>query len=516
MKRKISQFLIIVMTVVLVLSGCSSKTEEIKSDSEVLAEIEKELIPTLSQEKVTLSKKDTISLKLENAKAKEWKTSDEKIATVSKKGLVTAVEDGECVISVVTEKNDTFKCQIIVKTVELSAAEITMGPGTTFQLEVKNAPGVVTWASADEAIATIDANGLITAVAVGETSILADCGKSHFEASLKVEEGVTEVQTVAPENSTNKKATSAGKNESTVVEKSEASSINTEKKEEALQENKKEQAASGNNSSSNSNAGNNKPGNSSEIKACSHKWKSATCTEPKTCTKCGETEGVATGHNWSTATCSQKSTCSNCGETKGEKAAHNYQWVTTREAAVGVDGLKEYKCTACGAQNGSETIPALQDVGQETPWNYTDSTHRTKTMYDGTVINEVKISYGGHSLWGWFDYGSSSSMMDAVNYSLSQVDGWSQFVVDSSYQENAKIQAFGYALKGSCSKAYHANFGALPNVDNDKRYITLSDARGQNNYIMCFVRDGYQQDGDETYGQYWRSYFGTYYASGNF
>lgn len=35
--------------------------------------------------------------------------------------------------------------------------------------------------------------------------------------------------------------------------------------------------------------------------SCKHMWKDATCTEPKTCSKCGETEGEALGHmlgNW--------------------------------------------------------------------------------------------------------------------------------------------------------------------------------------------------------------------------
>lgn len=35
--------------------------------------------------------------------------------------------------------------------------------------------------------------------------------------------------------------------------------------------------------------------------SCKHLWKDATCTEPKTCSKCGETEGEALGHtlgNW--------------------------------------------------------------------------------------------------------------------------------------------------------------------------------------------------------------------------
>lgn len=29
---------------------------------------------------------------------------------------------------------------------------------------------------------------------------------------------------------------------------------------------------------------------------CSHEWQEATCTEPKTCSKCGEIEGEALGH----------------------------------------------------------------------------------------------------------------------------------------------------------------------------------------------------------------------------
>ena len=34
---------------------------------------------------------------------------------------------------------------------------------------------------------------------------------------------------------------------------------------------------------------------------CEHEWASATCTSPKTCTKCGETEGEALGHTWAEA-----------------------------------------------------------------------------------------------------------------------------------------------------------------------------------------------------------------------
>ena len=49
-----------------------------------------------------------------------------------------------------------------------------------------------------------------------------------------------------------------------------------------------------------------------------HKWVEATCTEPKTCSKCGETEGKALGHKWIPATFTEPETCSVCGETSGD------------------------------------------------------------------------------------------------------------------------------------------------------------------------------------------------------
>lgn len=47
---------------------------------------------------------------------------------------------------------------------------------------------------------------------------------------------------------------------------------------------------------------------SERISATGHNWKSATCTEPKTCSICGATEGSAAGHNYGGGT-----TCTVCG-----------------------------------------------------------------------------------------------------------------------------------------------------------------------------------------------------------
>jgi hypothetical protein len=55
-----------------------------------------------------------------------------------------------------------------------------------------------------------------------------------------------------------------------------------------------------------------------------HEYAEATCTEPATCTICGETEGEPLGHDYAEATCLAPMTCKVCGETQGELADHTY------------------------------------------------------------------------------------------------------------------------------------------------------------------------------------------------
>lgn len=75
----------------------------------------------------------------------------------------------------------------------------------------------------------------------------------------------------------------------------------------------------------------------------SHDWQEATCTEPRTCSKCGQTEGEALGHTWVEATCTEPKTCSVCGATEGEALGHMLTEANYQEAAI---------CEICGATEG--------------------------------------------------------------------------------------------------------------------------------------------------------------------
>ena len=82
------------------------------------------------------------------------------------------------------------------------------------------------------------------------------------------------------------------------------------------------------------------------LTACAHehKWKEATCTEPKTCTECGETEGEPAGHQWVDASCTEAKHCSVCGITEGEPLGHDWLDATCTDPVT---------CSRCGETAGS-------------------------------------------------------------------------------------------------------------------------------------------------------------------
>ncbi|MGX8692469.1 MAG: hypothetical protein ACSW8E_01760 [Clostridia bacterium] len=77
--------------------------------------------------------------------------------------------------------------------------------------------------------------------------------------------------------------------------------------------------------------------------ALGHRWKRGGCTEPETCARCGETRGEAPGHDWLPATCTEPETCAVCGETRGEALGHDWQDPTCTEPET---------CARCGEIRG--------------------------------------------------------------------------------------------------------------------------------------------------------------------
>ena len=132
-----------------------------------------------------------------------WASSSERVATVNQTGLATGIAEGEATITATSEGKSgsaTLTVDRIVGSVEVRPIEAEAEPGATQQFIaiVRDRQGNimsadVTWASSDEAVATVNRTGLATAIADGEATITATAEGISQSATLRVEGGVVVV-----------------------------------------------------------------------------------------------------------------------------------------------------------------------------------------------------------------------------------------------------------------------------------------------------------------------------------
>lgn len=58
---------------------------------------------------------------------------------------------------------------------------------------------------------------------------------------------------------------------------------------------------------------------------CQHEWTRSTCLAPKTCTRCGATEGKIRSHEWGSTACNAPEGCIVCGTTEGMELTHTWR-----------------------------------------------------------------------------------------------------------------------------------------------------------------------------------------------
>ena len=185
----------------------------------------------------TVSPKDAANKKV------TWESSNAAIASVDANGKVTGVKAGEATITVTTEDGGkTATCKVTVSDKEIKVTGVKLNKSETSLLvggnETLTATVLpedatnqnVTWKSDKPEIATVDANGKVTAVKVGEATITVtteDGGKTatckvtvsetsvavtgvtlnKTETSIFVGGSETLTATVAPADATNQKVT---------------------------------------------------------------------------------------------------------------------------------------------------------------------------------------------------------------------------------------------------------------------------------------------------------------------
>ncbi len=106
-----------------------------------------------------------------------YTSSDETIATVDENGVITGVAEGETTITAtVGELSASRTVSVIIPVDSLTAEDISLhladgAAPLTYVVTPEHFTGNLTFASADESIATVDAAGQVTPVAVGDTTV---------------------------------------------------------------------------------------------------------------------------------------------------------------------------------------------------------------------------------------------------------------------------------------------------------------------------------------------------------
>ena len=137
-----------------------------------------------------------------------WASSNESVATVTN-GYVIAVAKGTALITVTTEDGKfTAACIVTVKEsavavtgVTLSQTSASLQVGKTLSLSANVLPSnaankTVTWSTSNAAVATVDNNGKVTAVAKGSATITVKTADGNYTATCAVT--VTEGSTPPP------------------------------------------------------------------------------------------------------------------------------------------------------------------------------------------------------------------------------------------------------------------------------------------------------------------------------
>ncbi len=134
----------------------------------------------------------------------EWHSSDEQIATVSETGLITALTQGECVITATADGitySHNLKSCVPVSTIEITAPFTPLYTSGKIALSARVTPdnadekGIV-WSSLDTVKARVDANGIVTGVGAGTVQILgtaADGSGVFGVIELQVYQGVSSI-----------------------------------------------------------------------------------------------------------------------------------------------------------------------------------------------------------------------------------------------------------------------------------------------------------------------------------
>lgn len=157
---------------------------------------------TLSQRNADLTVGSTVKLTASGGESiVSFSSSNEAVATVSADGTVKAVGEGSAVVT--AKAGDlTASCSVAVKGTEQTkepedlsiysvygesvVTDVTIEFGKPAPMKVQGTESAVTWSIADTSIATVDSSGMVTGVAVGDTTLTATVDGQTLTCTIRI------------------------------------------------------------------------------------------------------------------------------------------------------------------------------------------------------------------------------------------------------------------------------------------------------------------------------------------
>ena len=170
MRRKITVWLILISLVLGLFSPAAAITADAAS-------------PKLGKTRLTLDVGKKQTLKVKNASGKvKWSSINKKVASVSKKGTVTAKKAGNAKITAKIGKKKLV-CKVTVKSkAGLNYKSAGLEVKETLSLKLNGVKGGVKWSSSNKTVASVSKKGKVTAKKSGKATIKAKAERKPIPA----------------------------------------------------------------------------------------------------------------------------------------------------------------------------------------------------------------------------------------------------------------------------------------------------------------------------------------------
>lgn len=250
MKEKRNKLSICILIIFLSILSCTKK--EIEPKEEIKQEKKISKIDSIKVKEIKLKESSgrlligenlrlVATLLPENSTVKKikWSINNKQCATVDEEGLITAIKEGEAVITGKADEIEAeFKLRVEKKAIPVSAIsfgftshKIEIGKEMTFSVVITPSDATnkkVEWSSSNEDIAIVNSVGHLQALAIGKTTITAKCSNKSCTCEIEVLAKTIHVEeliivntdmhmgigdsdqaqaTVSPQNATNKTIT---------------------------------------------------------------------------------------------------------------------------------------------------------------------------------------------------------------------------------------------------------------------------------------------------------------------